>query len=512
MIQRSTKRQAGPPAHYYLETDRRYLDEQNTLVEWCTFGTRNNHRSNTILLVGETGTGKTTLINTIFNHSLGVEFKDQLWFEITEEGDDDPTESQTKKVTVYEVFVQNRPTLTIIDTPGYGDTRGRKNDRLIAENLLQLFRSENGIHEITAVALVVKSSQNKITDRQAYIFDSVLSLFARDVAENIMLLVTHAGNGIISKNLRQALAKEKIPCGKNKDGQPLHFLFDNCQSDDFPDSEAYESSQVQWDIGVRNVQKLMESLDNMRVKSMRMCEGVLKDRKQLEASVNSVREKITLIDYNQNMLHQTEEALELNRQNMEKVKNFTYEVDEPFKERVPTPDSKEATCCTVCEENCHYPGCWWVRDLSWCSAMTSNYCTVCTKRCHYKKHVKEAKMYKLSTRKVTKTYEDLKAMYMSAGENIRNNQDIQQQITASLKKEEADKSRLLDQAYQCIMQLENIALKSKSLSTLENLDFLIEKMRETGSVERVQKLEVIKKRCEEENKKEASAYRLGLFN
>ncbi len=21
------------------------------------------------------------------------------------------------------------------------------------------------------------------------------------------------------------------------------------------------------------------------------------------------------------------------------------------------------TCCTVCEENSHYPGCWWVRDF-----------------------------------------------------------------------------------------------------------------------------------------------------
>ncbi len=45
--------------------------------------------------------------------------------------------------------------LTIIDTPGYGDTRGTDLDKQIAESLLSLSISDEGIPEIDAVCLVI---------------------------------------------------------------------------------------------------------------------------------------------------------------------------------------------------------------------------------------------------------------------------------------------------------------------------------------------------------------------
>lgn len=51
------------------------------------------------------------------------------------------SETKTTNITVYEVFVEENPIcLTIIDTPGYGYTRGMEFDLLIAENLNKLFR------------------------------------------------------------------------------------------------------------------------------------------------------------------------------------------------------------------------------------------------------------------------------------------------------------------------------------------------------------------------------------
>ncbi|KAI5610548.1 hypothetical protein C0J50_12050, partial [Silurus asotus] len=204
------------PTRYRLITTRSNLNENGSVRKW-TFGQRDVNMQNKILLiVGETGTGKTTLINAMVNYILRVKFEDEVWFEITEEGEDndvpDQAKSQTTKVTVYEIFSQDNPIcLTIIDTPGYGDTRGTDQDKKIAENLYKLFRSDSGVKEIDAVCLVVKASENRLSNRQQYIFDAVLSLFGKDIENNIVILVTYS-DGMPPPDVINAIKRAGIPC------------------------------------------------------------------------------------------------------------------------------------------------------------------------------------------------------------------------------------------------------------------------------------------------------------
>ena len=108
----------------------------------------------TILLMGATGSGKTTLINSMVNYILGVEFEDPFRFVlIKEEGSTsspiDQAESQTSKVTAYELQYQvgfRIPySLIIVDTPGYGDTKGIERDREITDSIEQFFKDKKGI-------------------------------------------------------------------------------------------------------------------------------------------------------------------------------------------------------------------------------------------------------------------------------------------------------------------------------------------------------------------------------
>ncbi|XDV19377.1 hypothetical protein PO909_024860, partial [Leuciscus waleckii] len=142
----ATQVNPGPPALYRLNTERKYVCGTDRKVRQWTYGRRDRSKKNkVILMVGETGAGKTTMINTMINYLLGVKFEDQEFYQITEEEKhQDQSQSQTSEITVYEAFVEENPTsLTIIDTPGYGHTEGYEKDREIAENLTRLFSAED---------------------------------------------------------------------------------------------------------------------------------------------------------------------------------------------------------------------------------------------------------------------------------------------------------------------------------------------------------------------------------
>lgn len=88
-----------------------------------------------------TGAGKTTLIDSMINYLLGVEFFDQFRYKLIDERNikhaGKQVHSQTAESTVYHIpdewikqgrFTPQKFCVNLIDTPGYGDTGGWKMD------------------------------------------------------------------------------------------------------------------------------------------------------------------------------------------------------------------------------------------------------------------------------------------------------------------------------------------------------------------------------------------------
>uniref|UniRef100_A0A671VFS4 Uncharacterized LOC115592673 n=1 Tax=Sparus aurata TaxID=8175 RepID=A0A671VFS4_SPAAU len=509
IILKSLLVRSGSPAVYQLRSKK----EEIGSLRRMTLGEKDLNKSNrTILLVGETGAGKSTLINTLVNYTMGVKWEDDVWFQIVEDEKRNQSESQTSDVIVYQIFEFEGKTLpyslTIIDTPGYGDTGGIERDAKVSERLLDWFRSDDGVHEVNAVGLVLKAAENRLDDRLMYIFDSVVSLFGKDMEENIVALITHSSGQTPTYTLK-ALEDANIKCAKYEKNQPVHFLFDNMQQvERTEDPEEY--LQHAFTKTTKGLKKFTDFLEKTGPQQLKTTVEVLKSRIRLTACIQNLKERIQLTELKQTEIQQTQEALKEHEEEMKNDEKFTIEVDEVYKDKQTISAGRRwvffyegAVCCTVCEENCHYPGCTMVRSPESCEVMKDGRCTSCTRKCPVSDHVKEDWIYVTKTRKVKKTLQDVKKKYEKEKSECER---LLKNLKKEMKELEKERDQMLDESSQHIFKLQQIALKVDSLSTLVHLDFLIEKMKDKGDKEKIQKLEEMKRRVEGDKRFKAALH------
>ncbi|XP_047677541.1 uncharacterized protein LOC113648485 [Tachysurus fulvidraco] len=520
LIQKSTLISEGPPARYRLLTTRSDLYEDGSVRKW-TFGQRDiNMQNKIVLIIGETGAGKSTLINAMSNYILGVKFTDEKWFEITEEGGQNQSVSQTTEITVYEVFNQNNPIcLTIIDTPGYGDTRGTDYDKQIAENLYKLFHSDGGVKEIDAVCLVVKASENRLSDRQHYIFDAVLSLFGKDIENNIVMFITHS-DGLPPTNALNAIKKAGIPCSKDEDNEPEYFLFNNCQTKER--SKKYNRAlQTAWKQTEDSLNDFFASLKEQDRKSLMKTKSAMKESMRLEACMLNLQARIEFIECKSKELTQIQKALEENREKIKTNENFTFTVTKSYQEKVTIENAswwdRNATSFSVCEENCHELGCWFALTAYYCEVMKNDHCTSCTRKCHYSKHVKEDKKYVKKSKETVVSFAEIKKQYEDCNksesdtkvdskafknveeklaDNMKEKEkqiNIEEKLKEEISEKEKEKAELEEEAYNTILKLYEIALKPDSAFIVQSLDFLIPRAEETGREDLTRRLRELRK-------------------
>lgn len=467
-----------------------------------TYGERNANINRTILLLGETGSGKSTLINALFNYTLKVTWDDEIWFHVVEETMTSKTETQTSDVIVYEFFgFESRPmpySLTIIDTPGFGDIKGVEHDALITKRLFDLFRSEDGVKELNAVGLVLKSSVNRICDRLMYVLDSVMSLLGKDMVENIAVLFTFS-DGMPPNLALKALGTANIQCAKNARNLPLHFLFNNRQHE-IRTEEVGFLLQHAHTLSQKGMSEFAAFLEKNKPQKLDKTVNVLMERVRLPACIQNLQQRIIFIEEKQRALNREKDVLKKYEQESI-TENVTIEIEESYKDLEKIKNAGKwlfgfffngATRCTACEENCHYPGCKHVLMPNYCEVMKSGKCTSCRNHCEASVHVKDDKIYVTKTRMVKKTLRQIKE------ERTNNSSSREESHSENLEKElkdmETKRSQLLEEAYDLITKLDNIALNVDSSFTHIHLDFLIEKMAEENKGEKVQKLREMRDR------------------
>ena len=317
----------------------------------------------TILLVGVTGAGKSTLVDAFINCVLNVRYEDMHRFKLihldSNEKDKEKNQalSQTDNIVVYKIpCLQNRIPfqLNIIDTPGVGDTRGKKKDDALLDKLQALFSDpKNSISCLNAICFVSHAGKARLTPEQNYIFDKIITNVGKDMKNNFIGLFTN-DDGNPPKALH-AFNQAGIGLSAHFEFSSLSVIEDKKTSDDnvhksiLLTNEPVKDFQSFYD----NFDKLMGTVMNLSPVSTQDTAKVMKTRKDIDARLYALQLDLRRLLGEKETLRQEKQLYEKFLSDEKAYQDYTAEVTTEYIEHEKLPEGTYVTNCRRCNRTCH---------------------------------------------------------------------------------------------------------------------------------------------------------------
>lgn len=405
--------------------------------------------------------------------------------------------SQTEWITVYKIYPTEGSrlsyTLNIIDTPGFGDTRGIERDNAIIDQIRQLFSAtgDKGVLFIDAVCFIVKAPDARLTVVQKYIFSSIMSLFGKDIESNICTLITFADGA--KPPVLASLKESKLPFG-------LNFAFNNSAL--FADNKDLTNNRLSpmfWKMGCSSFENFFVHISKLKTRSLRQTKNVLDEREQLKTVISNILPQVTAGLSKLSELQQQSDIFNRYQNEIKDNQNFEYEVDETKQEMVDLPKGQHVTNCLQCNITCH-EDCKIADDekKKGCLAMDkeTGHCRICTEKCIWSDHKNTPYIFKYVTERVKKTHAEMKERYEKAEGHKLTHENYMEKLNYDLESKFANMMSMMNEMNRCKTRLKEIALRPDPLSTTEHIDLLIQSEKtekQPGYAKRVEMLQKMKR-------------------
>ena len=452
-------------------------------------GMQLQHEINTVpekvmMVVGATGSGKTTTVNAMINHVLGVQWKDDFRLKMIHELSSNQgagtignqAHSQTQFVSCYTLpYMEGFKipyTLTIVDTPGFGDTRGIERDKVITEQIRRFFNTKGsaGIDHVDAICFMAQAGNPRLTPTQQYVFDRILSMFGKDIKKNVLVLFTFADG-----QKPQALSA-MIAAGILED-ESNFFKFNNSALFVANSGEEDEDNfdRMFWRMGIRSFEKFFRELAKLESKSLVLTKQVLDERAQLEVRLSGLREKIDLGVNKLSELQQLTKVCDQHAADINANKNFKFTVQQAKRVQVKLDTGTYTTNCVVCNYTCHFP-CKIRRseNKKGCAAMSNGSCRQCPNKCHWSKPVNDACRFETQYETVEKEYDKIKERFKIAVEGQSQVEAVIKQVEEDFKNTNRIVLTFVAEMQRGLKKLSEIALKKDPLQQVDYLNLLLE--------------------------------------
>jgi energy-coupling factor transporter ATP-binding protein EcfA2 len=149
----------------------------------------------TILLVGETGVGKTSFLSLLANLFGGrgpCEF--ELFHDPSNESKLPSSQSQTNGALMYQLIAADGTRFRILDTPGLADTRGLDRDEEHKSSIIEAIRVQ--VTTVDAIVVLVNGTQERLSASTEYALTAIGSMFPRSIAGNIGFMFTQVNDAL----------------------------------------------------------------------------------------------------------------------------------------------------------------------------------------------------------------------------------------------------------------------------------------------------------------------------
>jgi len=336
-------------------------------------------RDKTIVAVfaGCSGHGKSTEINAFVSYLLGGDIDDSARIMVIDDRGDHGARSVTQYVTCYRIrpfsSLFHGKTLLIVDTPGYGDTRGIERDAFVTAAMSEFFKT---IEHVNAIIFTCRSNEARTTllsPVSAYVF----SLFAKDVKSCLRTIYTFSDAG--APLTRTALRELEWPV-ENGEVEVNNAAF-AVELDVTNDDKVRDW----WLMSVKGQYQVMNMLLRRPAVPTAASASVTSDRLDLERKCELAEKKIfrTANEARNIIANLTALANAVGAAPGDKI---LVENDRSVEKAL--PPGQATTLCLSCNQTCHeYCQIKDDGEKSKCCAMTTDgKCAICKGRCHWSEH------------------------------------------------------------------------------------------------------------------------------
>ena len=155
------------------------------------------HSGYKVLFIGETGSGKTSFLNFICNaemiQAIGNVTKESKNFKpfhdiMLENAAAKQMESKTSGAKLYETKICGLD-VGVIDSPGFGDSRGLEQDKKHTKAIVSALRAEDYVN---CICLIINGRTSRISATLKYVMSKITAILPRAVLNNIVVVFTNS--------------------------------------------------------------------------------------------------------------------------------------------------------------------------------------------------------------------------------------------------------------------------------------------------------------------------------